>query len=143
MKILPTLVASLALSFPFQAVQAESLEDFFGPDCVEISDEDDEEVKVKALVDLKFIKNTEITSQVMCFGEDECFTWGTFYLYEAHVRRVIDGYLEEENFRVIFGRHALMEKDFPNVLATLTPLEPGHEEDAKYQALELEWEHGL
>lgn len=99
--------------------------------------------EIKALIDLEFIEDTEITSGVLCYDEENCHPWSTYYLFSAHVLKVVTGQLPEDGFKVIFGRHALQEKDFPNVLATMEILEPANEFYASYKILELEWDHGL
>jgi hypothetical protein len=86
-----------------------------------------------AVVDLKFLEETELTAAVICFGEDECDVWATHYLWEARVRKVISGTEPDKRFLVLFGAHALKQQDFRNVLATMKRLEPGAYPNARYQ----------
>lgn len=99
--------------------------------------------EIKALIDLEFLEDTEITSGVLCFGEEDCHRWSTYYLFTAHVLKTIEGQLSSDSFKVIFGSHALKKEDFPYVLATLEPMESGNQFSAQYKILNLDWNHGL
>jgi hypothetical protein len=93
--------------------------------------------ELTAVLDLKFIKDTGITSGVMCYrdeGED-CHTWSTFYLYDAKVRKVISGELSQKKITVIYGRHALLKNNRKNVVVRLKQLRPDAE--AQYQIIEF------
>jgi hypothetical protein len=71
----------------------------------------------------------------MCFGdtEDSCGVWATFYLYKARIRRVISGTEPRKTVLVLYGRHALLEKDFRRVYASMIKLEANDENDPQYQ----------
>ena len=88
-------------------------------------------------LDLKFIKDTGKTADVMCYGENEvdCHTWSTFYLYEAKVKKVVSGDLPENKFTVIYGRHALRKNNHKGVIVRLNKLLP--DADAQYQISEF------
>jgi hypothetical protein len=86
-----------------------------------------------AIVDLKFLEETDLTAAVICFEEDQCDVWATHYLWEARVRKVISGTEPDKRFLVLFGAHALKQQDFRNVLATMKKLEPGAYANARYQ----------
>lgn len=89
-----------------------------------------------AKLDLKFIKDTEKTASVLCYGDEEdCHAWSTFYLYEAKVKKVLSGSLPENKFTVIYGVHALRKKNIDNVIVRLNKLPAGG--DAQYQILEI------
>ena len=75
-----------------------------------------------AVVNLKFIKDTNKTASEMCYIDGEqtdCHRWSTYYLFEARVKKVLSGKLSSKKIKVIYGRHALLEKDFRNVPVTL------------------------
>lgn len=88
-----------------------------------------------ALVDLEFIRKTDKTAAVMCFGdtEDSCGVWATFYLYKARIRRVISGTELRKTVLVLYGRHSLLEKDFRGVHASMIKLEENDEKEPQYQ----------
>ena len=86
-----------------------------------------------AIVDLKFLEETDVTAAVLCFGENECDVWATHYLWEARVRELISGTEPDERFLVLFGVHALKKQNLRNVLATMKKLEPGAYGNARYQ----------
>jgi hypothetical protein len=86
-----------------------------------------------AIVDLKFLEETDLTAAVICFEEDQCDVWATHYLWEARVRKIISGTEPDRRFLVLFGVHALKQQDFSNVLATMKKLEPGAYANARYQ----------
>jgi hypothetical protein len=92
--------------------------------------------ELAAVLDLKFIKDTGETAEVMCFGEaeEDCGTWATFYLFEAKVKKVISGDFPKNKFKVLFGAHALKVGNFKGVVATLKSLPEDHE--ARYQITE-------
>ena len=96
-----------------------------------------------ALVDLSFVKDTEIASHVMCYDNDNCHNWATYYIFSVNVIKVISGELPEGNFKVVFGRHALLKKDFSNVLATFEKIEYFDDYEASYKVLDWESEHDL
>lgn len=89
--------------------------------------------EITAVLDMKFIKDTGETAATLCFGDDEkdCAQWATFYLYEAKVQKVLSGKLPSKKIKAIYGRHALMPKNFNNVAVVLAPL-TDHKE-AEYQ----------
>lgn len=96
-----------------------------------------------AKLDLKFIKDTGKTAGVMCYGdnEEDCYTWSTFYLYEAKVKRIVSGNLPENKFTVIYGRHALRKNDHKGVVVRLNKLLT--DADAQYQISEFGKNHDL
>ena len=73
---------------------------------------------VVAVLDLKFISDTEKTSTSICFEDEttECFSWASFYLYEAKIKKVLSGELSSKKFKVIYGRHALKKKILKELL---------------------------
>ncbi len=98
MKIVPTIIASasvLLLNVP--GVSAE---------------------EIVAILDLKFIEETDLTAAVMCYGDDEddCFQWAVHYLFEAKVDKVVSGNLPDKRFLVLYGSHALRKKTFATKL---------------------------
>ena len=90
--------------------------------------------EVIAVLNLKFIKNTGKTATTICYDESTCHSWASFYLYEAKVKKVLAGQLSTKRFKVIYGRHALKEKNLKRVVASLKKLEEGAEAD--YQIVE-------
>ena len=90
--------------------------------------------EIVAVLDLKFIEETDDTAVVMCLGEedDDCFQWAVYYVFEAKVDKVISGELPDKRFRVLFGRHAL-KKNFRNVIALLKERETDNSDEPKYR----------
>ncbi|WP_288132790.1 hypothetical protein [Microbulbifer sp.] len=90
--------------------------------------------------DLRFIKDTGESSQSMCFEDEEttCFSWATFYLYSARVKKTISGPEVPREFRVIFGRHALAKKNISDVVIKLEELPENNVFNAMYQVVEIE-----
>jgi len=90
-----------------------------------------------AELDLKFIKDTGKTADVLCYGDTEvdCHAWSTFYLYEAKVKKVLSGNLPASELTVIYGRHALLKKNHSSVIVRLNKLPA--DGDAQYQILEF------
>lgn len=88
-----------------------------------------------AIVDLKFLKETDQVAAVLCLGmtDDDCFPWAHHYLWEAKVRKVIRGTNTEKRFLVLHGRHALKKKDLRGVIALMKPLEEASPTGARYQ----------
>lgn len=88
-----------------------------------------------AIVDLKYLKETEQVVATMCIGE-ECFPWAHGYLFEARVRKVINGDLPEganqAKFLVLYGHHAMRTADVRGVVAKLRKLTDGID-GAQYQ----------
>ncbi|MGR6501078.1 hypothetical protein [Shewanella sp. Koi 1] len=94
------------------------------------------EIKVQA--DLEFLLDTEKESGKLCFGENECSTWSTFYLFKANVKKVIIGIEPSGSFKVIYGRHALLKQDLNGAVITLRELEKNNGFGAKYQVINIE-----
>ena len=88
-----------------------------------------------ALVDLEFLRETDKTAAVMCFGdsEEDCGVWATFYLYKAKIRKIITGTEPRKTVLVLYGHHALLKKDFRGVLASMIKLESKDEKEPQYQ----------
>jgi hypothetical protein len=91
-----------------------------------------------ALVDLKFLRETEETAAVLCWGEEEsdCDVWATHYLWRATVRRVYSGTEVERHFLVLYGRHALQKKNISEMTVVLKKLEKDAPFGARYQVVE-------
>jgi hypothetical protein len=98
---------------------------------------DEKREEVVALVDLQFLKVTDVTASVLCLTdkEEDCFVYGTHYLWRARVRKVISGDLREKSFLVLYGRHALLEKNIRGMTAVLRRLEPDAPFGAHYQVV--------
>ncbi|MEM8815075.1 MAG: hypothetical protein AAGE85_04570 [Pseudomonadota bacterium] len=94
---------------------------------------------VVAVLDLKFIEDTGDPARLLCLDEinDDCITWATFYLFEAKVDRVVSGDLPAKRFLVLFGRHALPEKNLRNVVALLTKLKTDDPNRPRYQVTQI------
>lgn len=92
--------------------------------------------EIVAVLDLKFEKETEDVAAWMCYGEneDDCHPWAYFYVFNAKVKEVVSGKLEEKQIKVIFGRHALKKGNHKNVIAKLSKLTES--KDAEYQIQE-------
>ena len=97
------------------------------------------EEELVALVDLKFLRETEETAAVMCLGEEEsdCGVWATHYLWRVTVRRVYSGAEVERNFLVLYGRHALRKKDIRELTVVLRRLKADAPFGARYQVVDL------
>ncbi|TLU61096.1 hypothetical protein FE810_15600 [Thalassotalea litorea] len=95
-----------------------------------------EYVKVRA--DLLFITNTNVESGKLCFGDSECTTYSTFYLFNAKVHNVILGDVMDGSFKVIYGQHALIEQDINDVVLTLKELDENNQFGALYQVVSIE-----
>ena len=91
---------------------------------------------VVAVLNMYFVKDTEERAAEICFEQSErnCMTWATFYLYEAEVKKILHGELPSRKIKVIYGRHALLKKDFKGEVVVLRKL-PDHDE-ADYQVVE-------
>jgi ketosteroid isomerase-like protein len=90
-----------------------------------------------AVVDLKFLKETEQVTAIMCYGlaedgEGDCHPWAYGYLWEARLRRTISGKPAGKTFLVLYGRHALPNKDLRGVVGKFSRLEGGTD-GAQYQ----------
>ncbi|QYK08982.1 hypothetical protein [Shewanella mangrovisoli] len=94
------------------------------------------EIKVQA--DLEFLLDTEKESGKLCFGETDCSTWSTFYLFNAKVKKVIVGTEPNASFKVIYGRHALLKQDLNGAVITLRELDKNNGFGAKYQVVNIE-----
>jgi hypothetical protein len=94
--------------------------------------------EVVAVVDLKFLKETDQTAAVLCLGEtdEDCVVWARHYLWEARIRKVLAGAVPEKRLLVLFGRHALLKKDVRNIVVLMTRLESESPSEARYQILE-------
>ncbi len=88
---------------------------------------------IVAVVDLRFIEDTEEPSNYMCLEEDDCFVWGHYYLYDARVRSVINGELPESRFRVIWGGHSLPRRTIRRIVVMLDPLSGEHDDERAYR----------
>ena len=95
-----------------------------------------EDVKIRA--DLVFISNTNVESGKLCFGDSECTTYSTFYLFNAKVHNVIVGDVIDGPFKVIYGQHALIEQDINDVVLTLKELDENNQFGAIYQVVSIE-----
>lgn len=93
--------------------------------------------EIVAVLDLKFVKETESVAAWMCYGEHEedCHPWAYFYVFDATVQEVVTGNLTHKKIKVLFGRHALKKGRHKNIVASLSRL-PGTSE-ADYQIVEL------
>jgi len=91
---------------------------------------------VVALVDLKFIEETDIPAGMICFGEDQCDVWAVHYLWEARVRELIHGEEIDRRFRVLFGRHALVKRDLKKRYVALRRLTPEEHPTARYEVID-------
>lgn len=87
-----------------------------------------------AVVDLEFIRPTDQTAAVLCMGdkESDCVVWATHNLYRAKIKKVVVGEKPRKTPLVLFGKHALKEKDFRNVTVTMDKLETKTEADPQY-----------
>lgn len=92
-----------------------------------------------AIVDLKFLKETDKTAAVMCFGDkdEDCAVWATHNLYRATIRKVIHGKESRKTMLVLYGRHAMKKTNMRGVIATLSRLEPTDDTGAEYRVAEV------
>ncbi|WP_285162835.1 hypothetical protein [Shewanella goraebulensis] len=95
-----------------------------------------DDVKIRA--DLEFITNTNVESGKLCFGDSECTTYSTFYLFNTRVHNVILGDVVDGSFKVIYGQHALIEQDITDVVLTLKKLDENNQFGALYQVVSIE-----
>ena len=93
------------------------------------------DVELIALVDLKFLRETDETAVVLCLDDagEECDVWARHYLWRATIRRVYAGVESERHFLVLYGHHALKKKNLRGVTAVFKKLEPGAPFGARYQ----------
>ena len=91
--------------------------------------------EIVAVLDLKFIEETDKTAVVMCYGndDDDCGVWAVHYMFEAKVDKVISGNLPDKRFLVLFGKHALARKNIRNVVALLKKLDVDDPDEPQYQ----------
>lgn len=89
-----------------------------------------------AILDIKFVKETEDVAEWMCYEENDqdCHPWAYFYLFDAKVKKIVAGDLNEKKFRILFGKHALKRGAHRNIIVTLSKLEKNKE--AEYQVTE-------
>jgi hypothetical protein len=101
--------------------------------------------EIVAVVDLKFLKETDKTAAVLCLGdsEDDCVVWATHYLWEARVRRVISGTERDAKVLVLYGRHALPKDPLRNAVVVMNKLESTLPSDARYQIVAFGSERNL
>lgn len=94
---------------------------------------------VVAIVDLKFLKETDQTAAVLCFGDkdEDCVPWATHNLYRATIRKIIHGKESRKSMLVLFGRHAMKKINMRGVIATLSRLETTDDTGAEYRVAEL------
>jgi len=93
--------------------------------------------EIVAVLNLKYIKDTEKTAAVLCFGDagEDCAQWATHYLFEAKVKKLISGELLSKKFNVLFGRHALKKENIKGMVAQLEKTEDYPE--AQYTIIEV------
>jgi hypothetical protein len=97
------------------------------------------EEELVAVVDLKFLRETDETAAVLCLGEEEsdCGVWATHYLWRATVRKVYAGAEVERHFLVLYGRHALRKKDIREMTVVMKRLKENAPFGARYQVVDL------
>lgn len=80
-----------------------------------------------AVVDLKFLEETDFVTGYLCFGDSdaECSPWSNGYLFEARLRKTISGTAPGKKFLVIYGSHALGKADMNGVTGKFSKLEDG------------------
>ena len=87
-----------------------------------------------AVVDLKFVKETDQVVAWMCYGDtdEDCGPWAHGYLFEARVRKVLSGDWPKKKFLVIYGRHAMRKDNLRAVTGRFSKLTDGTD-GAEYQ----------
>ncbi len=70
-----------------------------------------------AVLDLKFIEDTGEPGVYLCLGNDECSVYGTVYVFEAKVQKLISGNLPRQPFLLVYSQHALKKESFDDVVA--------------------------
>lgn len=98
-----------------------------------------------AIIDLKFLKDTDKTAAVLCFGDqdEDCVPWATHNLYRATFRKVLHGEESRKTVLVLYGRHAMGNNNLRRVIATLSRLETTDDTGAEYRVAELGHEREL
>ena len=93
-----------------------------------------EEDELVAVVDLKYLKETEQVVAILCYSDlpEDCHPWAHGYLFEARVRKVISGQAPKGKFLVIYGRHALKKQNLRGVAGRFSKLTDGTD-GAEYQ----------
>lgn len=105
---------------------------FGSPFCLAQEDE------LVAIVDLRFLKETEQVVAVMCF-DDDCGPSAYGYLYEATVRKVVNGHAPRNKFLVIYGRHAMRKNNVRGLAARFNKL-TDNPDGAEYQIVRTAYE---
>jgi hypothetical protein len=88
-----------------------------------------------AVVDLKFLKATELVVVVTCLVEDECYPTAYGNLFEAQLRKKISGEWPKKKFLVIYGAYARKGEILRGVTGRFSALTDGIE-GAKYQIVD-------
>jgi ketosteroid isomerase-like protein len=93
-----------------------------------------QESELVAVVDLKYLKETEQVVAIMCYGDlpEDCHPWAHGYLFEARVRKVINGQAPKGKFLVIYGHHAMKKENLRGVVGRFSKLTDGTD-GAEYQ----------
>ena len=96
-------------------------------------------------LDLYFIRETDEVAAVLCFGDEvnDCGPWAHHYLWEARVRRHVEGDRLPKRFKVLFGHHALRKISFRLTGAKVQPAEGSQRALAPYVVLESQDLQGL
>jgi hypothetical protein len=89
-----------------------------------------------AVVDLRYIKKTNIVATTVCYGE-ECFPWSDHYLWEAKIRKVLKGTRPKGRVLVLHGRHALLKRDLKDLVVALEPIDPKNNLGASYKVTQV------
>lgn len=77
-----------------------------------------------AVVDLKYLRETEQVTAIMCYGDSpgDCHPWAHGLLFEARVRKIIHGQVAKKKFLVLYGRHAMRKQDLRGVTGRFSKL---------------------
>lgn len=90
------------------------------------------------VVDLEFVKETEQVVAIMCWGDtdDTCHPWAHGYLFEARLRKVVNGQAPKGKFRVLYGHHAMKKQNLRRVTGRFSKLTDGTD-GAEYQIVAM------